>query len=374
MTIVLFCHSVRADWNNGHVHFLRGVITELERRGHDVRVFEPADAWSTASLIADDGEAAVEAYREAYPTLRPHVYQPDAFDLDAAVEGADLVLVHEWNEPALVRALGQRRAAGGRFTLLFHDMHHRSVSDADGLGALDLDGYDGVLAFGETVRERFVELGWARRAWTWHEAADTHVFQPRTAPDDARDDIVWVGNWGDDERTAELHEYLLAPAAALRLAGRVHGVRYPADGVEAVRQAGLTFAGRLPNHCVPATFGRHRVTVHVPRRPYVAALPGIPTIRVFEALACGIPLVCAPWNDVEGLFQAGDDYLLAADGAAMTRLLRDVLHDDDLARHLRASGLATIARRHTCRHRVDELLRIVEAITSPADDVAARAS
>ena len=56
---------------------------------------------------------------------------------------------------------------------------------------------------------------------------------------------------------------------------------------------------------MPEVFARFRVTVHVPRRPYVEALPGIPTIRVFEALACGIPLVCAPWDDAEGLFTPG---------------------------------------------------------------------
>ena len=49
--------------------------------------------------------------------------------------------------------------------------------------------------------------------------------------------------------------------------------------------------------------------MHVPRGPYAEALPGIPTIRVFEALACGIPLVSAPWDDCEGLFQPGRDYL-----------------------------------------------------------------
>ena len=366
MTVVLFCHSLRSDWNNGHVHFLRGVVTELQRRGHTVRVYEPADAWSTTSLVADDGPGALEDYREAYPHLAPAAYHSPIPDLDEALDGADLVLVHEWAPPEVVSAVGRRRAQGASFVLLFHDMHHRSVSDEGGIGALGLDGYDGVLAFGETVRERFETLGWARRAWTWHEAADTHVFRPLGELDEARADIVWVGNWGDEERTAELHDYLLRPTAALGLTGHVHGVRYPAAGVTAVEASGLQFAGRVANHRVPATFARHRVTVHVPRRPYVAALPGIPTIRVFEALACGIPLVCAPWDDTEGLFTAGVDYLRAASGEEMTCRLRDVLHDRDLATHLRNHGLATVAGRHTCRHRVDQLLRIVEHVRMPA--------
>jgi spore maturation protein CgeB len=124
---------------------------------------------------------------------------------------------------------------------------------------------------------------------------------------------------------------------------------------------------------VPRVFARHRVTVHVPRRPYVDALPGIPTIRVFEALACGIPLVSAPWRDVEGLFAPGRDFLVASDGSTMRRCLRDVLHDEALANDLARHGRATILARHTCAHRVDELLAIHaeiaparEALRSPA--------
>jgi spore maturation protein CgeB len=54
----------------------------------------------------------------------------------------------------------------------------------------------------------------------------------------------------------------------------------------------------------------------------VQALPGIPTIRVFEAFACGLPLVCAAWEDAEGLFTPGEDYLVAHDGREMTRQMR----------------------------------------------------
>lgn len=367
MNVALFCHSIRSDWNNGHVHFLRGVVTELQHRGAHVAIYEPADAWSATCLAAGAGAEALHAYRAAYPNIDPVVYAPGGMDLDAAVHDADLVIVHEWTDAALVRALGARRLRGARFLLLFHDMHHRSASDAAGVGALDLSGYDGVLAFGEAVRERFVRQGWSQRVWTWHEAADTRVFHPRRPPAAAlQSDIVWVGNWGDEERTAELNEFLLGPARTLGLTGHVHGVRYPTAGTRAVTAAGLVFAGRVANHDVPDVFAAHRVTVHVPRGPYVTMLPGIPTIRVFEALACGIPLVCAPWDDVEGLFLAGDDYLVARNRDEMTACLRDVLHDPALAAHLRRHGLQTIARGHTCAHRVDQLLQIVATLRTPA--------
>lgn len=120
----------------------------------------------------------------------------------------------------------------------------------------------------------------------------------------------------------------------------------------------MAFGGWLPNYRVPEVFGSHLMTVHVPRRPYVRALPGVPTIRVFEALACGIPLVSAPWDDVEGLFTPGKDFLVARDGEEMCRHMR-LLASDAGARHeLAACGRKTILARHTVAHRVDELLAI----------------
>ncbi|HSF39524.1 MAG TPA: glycosyltransferase [Thermoanaerobaculia bacterium] len=362
MRTVFFVHSLLSDWNHGNAHFLRGVATELVSRGHDVRVFEPRDAWSLQNLVADHGEKALDGFRAAYPALTSERYDPAALDLDRALDGAGLVIVHEWNDHSLVARIGEDRKSGGRYRLLFHDTHHRSVTAPETMAGYDLSGYDGVLAFGEVVRDLYLRRGWAERAWTWHEAADTRVFHPiEGEPDEG--DLVWVGNWGDDERTAELHEFLIEPVRELgagmgKIRARVHGVRYPEAGRKALADAGIESAGWLPNHEVPRAFARFRVTVHVPRRPYAEALPGIPTIRPFEAMACGIPLVSAPWDDAEGLFHPGRDYLVAPDGAAMKRHLRALLHDPDIARAIADAGRRTVLGRHTCAHRVDELLAI----------------
>jgi len=149
---------------------------------------------------------------------------------------------------------------------------------------------------------------------------------------------------------------------ALGLKARVYGVRYPAEARQALEQAGIEYGGWLPNFEAPAVFAQFKCTVHIPRRPYVKALPGIPTIRVFEALACGIPLVCSPWEDAEGLFRPGRDFLMARNGAEMAKQLREVTHDAELRRDLAANGLETIFEHHTCAHRVDELLAICEEL------------
>jgi spore maturation protein CgeB len=358
MRLVMFCHSLVSDWNHGNAHFLRGVATELLARGHRVTVLEPRGAWSRTNLMAEAGSAAIDRFHRAYPALSSVEYGPDDLDLDRLLAGADVVLVHEWNEPALVAAIGHHRAVAGSYHLFFHDTHHRSVSRPEEMEAYDLTHYDGVLAFGEVVRQRYLEMGWAERAWTWHEAADHRVFRPMEGRR-LEGDLVWVGNWGDEERTAEIEQYLLAPATVLGLRTRMYGVRYPAAAIDRLERAGVEYSGWIPNFTVPAVFARFRATVHVPRRPYVRALPGVPTIRVFEALACGIPLLSAPWDDTEGLFTAGRDFLMARDGSEMRRLMRALLSDERSARAMADHGRRTILARHTCVHRVNELLSIV---------------
>jgi spore maturation protein CgeB len=360
MKIRLFYHSVVSDWNHGNAHFLRGVATELIARGHDVKIFEPANAWSVRNLVEHHGQKPLRAFRRAFPDLNYRRYQPDRFNVERAVAGADVVIVHEWTEPALVERItaGRRRHP---FVLFFHDTHHRLVTDRQSMPAHDFNAFDGVLAYGNVLRDLYLKDGLAGRAWTWHEAADTRVFRPQTG-EPAEGDLVWVGNWGDDERTEELKEFLIDPVKELGLKARIYGVRYPAAARAALAEAGIEYAGWLPNFEVPRVFARFKVTVHVPRRPYVRALPGIPTIRPFEALACGIPLISSPWRDVEGLFKPGTDFLVARDGAQMKRLLRQVMSQESRRRRLASHGLAAIRARHTCAHRVDELLAIVAQV------------
>lgn len=362
MRFVLFCHSLVSDWNHGNAHFLRGVARELQRAGHEVAVLEPEDSWSRRNLVSDAGPDAVREFAAAFPELSSRTYDPRALDLEAELDGADVVIVHDWIEPPVANAIGCHHRRHPNYALLFYDAHHRAASAPEQLAACDLESYDGVLAFGAVIRDLYLARRWCRRAYVWHEAADTRLFAPQECSGATRADVAWIGNWGDGERTDELQEFLLEPVRKLGLGGHVHGVRYPADAVAAVARAGLRYEGWLPNHRVPETFARHRVTIHVPRRAYVRQLPGVPTIRVFEALACGIPLISAPWEDREELFRPGEDYLVARCGQEMEAHLRQLLKDPGAAQQIAASGLARVRSRHTCAHRVRELLDIVEEL------------
>ena len=359
MRFVMFYQSLISDWNHGNAHFLRGVATELMSRGHEVEVYEPVDSWCFTNLqsICED---AAGLFQSAYPGLRSNRYDLASLDMAKALDKADVVIVHEWNGHELVRRIGSYRAANPCFRLLFHDTHHRAITEPHNMAAYDLSGYDGVLAFGGIIRDIYLERGWTQRAWTWHEAADTRVFRPLDSL--KRGDLVWIGNWGDGERTAELEEFLLRPVRTLGIKARAHGVRYPDHALDILDECGVEYRGWLPNFEVPSVFAEFRCTVHVPRRPYARALPGIPTIRVFEALACGIPLISAPWDDAEGLFSPGEDFLVARNGREMERHLGDIMNDESLRQALARRGMETVMSRHTCANRVDELLSICSEI------------
>ena len=88
---------------------------------------------------------------------------------------------------------------------------------------LNLAHYDGVLAYGESLAEVYRHKLGMRRVWVFHEAADTTVFRPLER--EKTEDVVWIGNWGDDERTREIREYFVDSARELRdLRFAAHGV------------------------------------------------------------------------------------------------------------------------------------------------------
>ena len=361
MRIVMFYHSIISDWNHGNAHFLRGVVGELLARGHVVDVYEPEGGWSFANLVREHGQIAIRKFRKAFPLLASKGYELERLDLDRVLSCADLVIVHEWNDHELVQRIGDHHKRKNNYALFFHDTHHRSVTDPVAMAAYDLSGYDGVLAYGRKIRNIYLTSGWTKNAWVWAEAADVRLFNPsQTSRPEL--DLVWIGNWGDDERGEELREFLIEPVRRLKLTATVYGVRYPKQAVGLLEEAGIRYGGWLPNFEVTKVFGRHRVTVHIPRRPYATALPGIPTIRPFEALACGIPLVSAPWEDTDRLFSPGRDYLSARDGGEMTRVLRALLDDPQRRAEIAAHGRRTIIERHTCGHRVNELMQICREI------------
>src|SRR5262249_29000337 len=162
----------------------------------------------------------------------------------------------------------------------------------ESLSVRDLEAYDGILACGAARREEHLARGWADRVWTWHEAADTTVFHPMpwVRP---TSDLVSIGNGDGGERGADLRELFLGPAEAPGGRPAACGRRHPKEAPAALGGAGTPPGGGRPTPGGPGASARPRVAVHVPRRPNGGKPPGTPALCVFEALACGIPLICS---------------------------------------------------------------------------------
>jgi spore maturation protein CgeB len=364
--LAYFAHTLRSDWNNGNAHFLRGLLRSLGQLGHDVTIFEPQDEWSITNLREEAlGEASLQAFATTYPDLNIISYTAEQRDNQAfwttTLRDTEVVILHEWNPPQLAHSLLELRDTLN-FRLLFHDTHHRASSSPEQIKLFGIDRFDGVLAFGEALRSIYRDRFNFTRVWTLHEAADTTVFHP-LASTGKDTDVVWIGNWGEGERSSEIREFLLSPAAQMRnFRFQIYGVRYPADGLSALAEAGVHYGGYLPNLSAPEVYSRAGLTVHIPRQQYSGAMTGIPTIRVFEALACGIPLISAPWQDTENLFREGD-FLWATTSEQMKTSMHHLLTDPKLAAAQAARGLETILARHTCAHRAEQLTSIFEELS-----------
>lgn len=356
MRVALFYQSVVSDWNHGNAHFLRGLMRALAERGHEAVCWERAANWSLENLLRVRPDAVAE-FERRFPDLsyRPYA-SPEAALRQAAAE-SDVLLVHEWNDAELIAAAPAIARERG-IPVYFHDTHYRFALDAERRERCGLAAYDGVIAYSRSLADRYAELG-ITRVHVLHEAADTTVFGPREVAQ--RDDIVFIGNYGDGDRDEEIETYVFETRAQLRhLRYAVYGVRYP-DAVLARMRDGLAidFRGYVPNADVPEAYSSAKVALHIPRRQYVELLPGTPTIRMFEALASGACLVSLPWPDTDGLFRAGTDYAVARSPAEMRELLEWLCVDPKARERFGAAGRARVLERHTCAHRADELLRIL---------------
>jgi len=363
LRIAYFAHSWRSDWNHGNAHFLRGLACELGRLGHTVRCYEPEDAWSFVNLIQEPrATQSLSQFHQLFAELDVRIFAPACIRefAERELRETDIVIIHEWTSPQLVEAILALRSTFG-YRVLFHDTHHRAYTSPTEISQLHIPEFDGVLAFGDAIRRIYLEVFNARRAWTFHEAADIAHFYPMNSSDITG--VNWIGNWGDEERTRELHEFLIGPLRRLQVQNAaVYGVRYPAEAKAVLRTSGIEYRGYLPNLAAPSVYSQTALTLHIPRRYYSNGLSGVPTIRIFEALACGIPIICAPWSDTESLFRSGQDYLCVPDGNAMQAEIARLLHDDAARQQLAASGLETIRQRHTCAHRAQQFETICEEL------------
>ena len=253
MQVVLFCHSLVSCWNHGNAHFLRGVVRELQARGHAVagaragRRLEPAATWCASRARRRSSAIGAPFPPDCVPT-----YARRALDLEQALDGADLVLVHEWNDARADRAA--RPPPSRRRALPAPVPRHPSP------GAHPARG-DGALPARRLRRRARLRRGAARDLpapaagrgapgpGTRRPTCAASSRCPARAPEL---DLVWIGNWGDDERTAELHEFLLEPVRR----PRPQSARSMASAIRTGRCAGCAAGGSSSAAGCPTTASR----------------------------------------------------------------------------------------------------------------------
>jgi spore maturation protein CgeB len=363
----VFAHSWVSDWSHDDAHFLRGLVRELLRMGHEVRCYEELGSWSLTNLVKEEGEVAVQAieqFRREFPELDVRFYRNDSNLREALkqeLRDADVVMIHDRNDPEVANAVLSLKTEVG-FRCLFHDTHQRALTSTNELLRFHLQFFDGVLAFAQPIARVYRDAFGVSRVWTFHQAADTSHFHPRDAPSDI--DLLWIDNGATGERTSVLMEYLVQPIAELpNCRTVVHGVRYSEQERQSLSEAGIEFRGYLPNLMKPDVYSRAALSLHMPGRPNSKEANHLPSVQIFEALACGSPVLCTPWNDGEQLFRAGQDYLCVNSGAEVKTKTQRLLRDESARHQIGANGRETILRKHTCAHRASQLVDICEGLS-----------
>jgi spore maturation protein CgeB len=350
MRLVFIGLSLSSSWGNGHATTYRALLRGLAARGHDLLFLERDQPWYAAhrDLAAPDFCRLQLYANEA--ELRS--WRAELADADAVIIGS---YVHRGPE-VIAWAAGHRRGA-----LCFYDidtpvtLRHLATGGAEYLRPDDVALFDLYLSFtgGPTLRTLQTRYG-ARRTAALYCAVDAAAYRP--AGCEHRWDLGYLGTYSADRQPA-LERLLLEPARRLpHKRFVVAGPQYPADMVWPSNVARIA---HLPPAEHPAFYGSCRWTLNVTRRDMVEA-GWSPSVRLFEATACGTPVLSDPWRGIEDVLAPGRELVIAD-------RTEDVVTVLDLPEHRRASigaaGRARTLRCHTGEHRARELEDRLRALT-----------
>lgn len=365
LRVVILGLSITSSWGNGHATIYRALVREMAARGHDVLFLERDVPWYAANRDLARPPYGETALYGSLEELRRRFL--------GRVRGADVVLVGSF-VPEGVRVGGWVQAEAGGVRA-FYDLDtpvtlgKLAHGDEEYLSVDLVRKYDLYLSFagGPTLR-RLRELG-ARRVRPFYCTVDPELYRP--VEGDVRWDLGYMGTYSADRQAAL--EALMLEAARLWPRGRfvVAGPQYPPDldwgaNVERIEH--------LPPDRHPAFYGSQRYTLNVTRRAMVAA-GYAPSVRLFEAAACGAPIISDYWPGLDAVFEIGSEVLVSSGAVDTLRYLRDTPEIQRRALAERARG--RVLREHTAARRVDafeEYVAAVRAAAEPDEELAARAA
>jgi len=347
MKLVIFGLTVTSSWGNGHATIWRGLCRALARRGHRVHFFEHDVPWyaGTRDLHSLPDPGLLTLYSD-FAEIRTEARR--------ALASADLALVTSYCPDAIEasRLLLDSSAA----IRAFYDLDTpvtldrlQQTGSVDYLPPEGLGGFDLVLSYtgGQALDDLRSRLG-AREAIPLYGSVDPETHFPVPGTDEFRCDLSYLGTFAED-RQAALERLFVEPARLLpKRRFLMAGAQYPQEFPWAPN---IFFARHLPPLQHPAFFCSSRATLNVTRGA-MARYGYCPSGRLFEAAACGVPLLSDEWVGLDEFFTPGAEFL-------PVRTAQDVVEalersDGELARIGQAARDRALAE-HTADHRARQL-------------------
>ena len=344
MKIVIFGLSITSSWGNGHATNYRALVREMARRGHDVLFCERDVPWYAAQrdLPAPPwGETSL--YTSLENLARRH---------GEAIRDADLTIIGSYvPEGSAVARWILARAQGAT---AFYDIDtpitlaKLAASDLEYLTADLIPRFDLYLSFtaGPTLERLRDEFG-ARRPLAFYCLADPFVHHPVEVP--LRWDLGYLGTYSADRQAAV--ESLLLDTAR-RLPARAFAVAGPGYPEPDRWPGNVNHIEHLPPNAHPAFYCAQRFTLNV-TRAQMRRSGWSPSVRLFEAAACGVPVISDRWAGLDELLIPGEEILIADDAAEVRCLLAEV--DETTRRAIGERARRRVLEEHTPARRVEQL-------------------
>jgi spore maturation protein CgeB len=354
MKIVIFGLTITSAWGNGHATTFRSLLKALARRGHHVEFIEKNVEWYKNNRDLPKPEyCKLRLYKDWKSSRRALIqmcsdadaviigsYFPDAIDATKAIVEADFgpIFFYDIDTPITLAGL---RANGG----------------VEYLDAASIPHYDAYLSFtgGPALKELEQCFG-ARQAIPFYCSVDPDLYQRSSLREGFRVDLSYLGTYASD-RQPKLMRLLNEPAALLPSHPfLVAGAMYPDDITWQPNVSRITHVSP-PDH--PAFYSSARFTLNLTREDMVAAGYS-PSVRLFEASACGAAILSDDWEGLDEFLTPGEQILLPRDEHDVADIL---LHLSDAERRkIGNSARERIFADHTSMHRASQFEDIVSSI------------
>jgi spore maturation protein CgeB len=344
MDIVILGLSITSSWGNGHATTYRALTRALAQRGHRVLFLERDVPWYAPHRDLPDPPWCPTRLYGSLEELRAR-HQRDVARADLVIVGSyvpDGALVGEWVNDS----------ASGITAFYDIDTPVTLAALADGgceyLTRALIPRYDLFLSFtGGPVLTRLENRHGARMARPLYCAVDPELYAPPGGEPDL--DLGYMGTYSPD-RQPKLERLLLDPARRWP-EGRfaVAGPLYPA-GIDWPANVARTDHVPPPEH--PAFYGRQRFTLNLTRAD-MATVGFAPSVRLFEAAACGVPILSDRWPGLDTLLEPDREVLIADGPDDVEYALRGL--GEDARRAIGEAGRRRVLSAHTAAHRAEAL-------------------